>query len=48
MTSDIAEVRTEIAEVRTEMAERFEALYKQLWLMALGIVTAVAAIVKLL
>ena len=48
VTSDIAEVRTEIAEVRTEMAERFEALYKQLWLMALGIVTAVAAIVKLL
>ena len=48
VTSDIAEVRTEIAAVRTEMAERFEALYKQLWLMALGIVTAVAAIVKLL
>ena len=46
--TEIAEVRTEIAEVRTEMAERFEALYKQLWLMALGIVTAVAAIVKLL
>ena len=46
--TEIAAVRTEIAEVRTEMAERFEALYKQLWLMALGIVTAVAAIVKLL
>ena len=46
--TEIAEVRTEIAEVRTDMAERFEALYKQLWLMALGIVTAVAAIVKLL
>ena len=43
-----AAVTSDIAEVRTEMAERFEALYKQLWLMALGIVTAVAAIVKLL
>ena len=57
--TEIAEVKTEIAEVRAElkaeianletrMAERFEALYKQLWLVALGIVTAVAAIVKLL
>ena len=43
-----AAVTSDIAAVRTEMAERFEALYKQLWLMALGIVTAVAAIVKLL
>ena len=55
VAADIAEVRTEIAEVRTEIAaletrvvERFEALYKHLWLMGLGIVTAVAAIVKLL
>ena len=48
LKAEIAEVRTEVAAVRTEMAERFEALYKQLWLMALGIVTAVAAIVKLL
>ena len=40
--------KADIAEVKAEMAERFEALYKQLWLMALGIVTAVAAIVKLL
>ena len=30
------------------MAERFETLYKQLWLVALGIVTAVTALVKLL
>ena len=48
LKAEIAEVRTEVAAVRTEMAERFEALYKQLWLMGLGIVTAVAAIVKLL
>ena len=46
--ADIAEVRAEIAALETRMAERFEALYKQLWLMGLGIVTAVAAIVKLL
>ena len=53
--ADIAEVRTEIAEVRTEIAEAkaelkadIAALYKQLWLVALGIVTAIAAIVKLL
>ena len=48
LKAEIAEVRTEVAAVRTEMAERFEALYKQLWLLGLGIVTAVAAIVKLL
>ena len=52
LKAEIAEVRTElkaeIAEVRTDVAERFEALYKQLWLMAVGIVTAVVALVKLL
>ena len=55
VAADIAEVRTEIAEVKTDiaalemrMAGRFEALYKHLWLVALGIVTAVAVIVKLL
>ncbi len=50
--ADVAEVKAElkanIANLETQMAERFEALYKQLWLVALGIVTAVAAIVKLL
>ena len=46
--ADIAEVKAEIAALKTRMAERFEALYKQLWLMGLGIVTAIAAIVKLL
>ena len=34
--------------VELRVAERFEAVYKQLWLVALGIVTAIAAIVKLL
>ncbi len=40
--------KADIADVRADMAERFETLYKHLWLMALGIVTAIAAIVKLL
>ncbi len=48
VAADIAEVRTEIAALETRVVERFEALYKHLWLMGLGIVTAVAAIVKLL
>ena len=30
------------------VVEHFESLYKQLWLVALGIVTAIAVIVKLL
>ncbi len=59
LKADIAEVKADMASletrlveridaVETRLAERFEALYKQLWLVALGIVTAVAAIVKLL
>ena len=59
LKADIAEVRTEIAEVKTEIAELkaelkadIAGIYKQNthreWLVALGIVTAVAAIVKLL
>ncbi len=48
VAADIAEVRTEIAALETRVVARFEALYKHLWLVALGIVTAVAAIVKLL
>ena len=48
LKTDLAEVKAEIAGLETRVVERFEALYKQLWLVALGIVTAVAAIVKLL
>ena len=52
LRADMASLETRLVEridaVETRVAERFEALYKQLWLMALGIVTAVAAIVKLL
>ena len=43
--SDSVATKTDIAELRAEMAARFEALYKHLWLGAVGIV---AAIVKLL
>ena len=46
--ADIAEVKTEIAEAKAELKADIAGLYKQLWLVALGIVTAVAAIVKLL
>ena len=48
LKTDIAEVRAEIAALEMRVVERFEALYKQIWLVALGIVTAIAAIVKLL
>ena len=45
---DMAGLKVDMASLETRLAERFEALYKQLWLAALGIVTAIAAIVKLL
>ena len=48
VAADIAEVKAEIAEVKAELKADIAGLYKQLWLVALGIVTAVAAIVKLL
>ncbi len=57
--ADIAAVRTEmgalkadlgadIAAVRTEMAQEFKALYKQLWLMAVGIVGLTVTLLKLI
>ena len=48
LKTDIAEVRAEIADLRAEVKADIAGLYKQLWLVALGIVTAIAAIVKLL
>ena len=48
LTADMAGLKVDMASLETRMAERFETLYKQLWLGALGIVTAIAAIVKLL
>ena len=48
LKADIAEVKVDIAEVKAELKADIAGLYKHLWLMGLGIVTAVAAIVKLL
>ena len=45
--ADMAEVKAEIADLRAEVKADIAGLYKQLWLVALGIVTAIAAIVKL-
>ena len=46
--TDSVATKADIADLRTEMAARFEALYKHLWLGAVGIVATIAAIVKLL
>ena len=43
-----AKLEAAIAGGRTEMAEQFTALYKQLWLMAVGIVGLTVTLVKLL
>ena len=48
VAANIAEVKVDIAEVKAEVKADIAGLYKHLWLMGLGIVTAVAAIVKLL
>ena len=43
-----AKLETDIATVRTEIAQEFKALYKQLWLMAIGIVGLTVTLVKLI
>ena len=43
-----ARLNAQMAEGFEAVAEQFQGLYKQLWLGALGIVTAVVALVKLL
>ena len=43
-----AKLEADIAAVRTEMAQEFKALYKQLWLMAVGIVGLAVTLVKLI
>ena len=48
LKGDIAELRTEIQAVEMRVAERFEALYKQLWVMAVGIVGLTVTLVKLI
>ena len=45
---DMAELRAEIQAVEMRVAERFEALYKQLWVMAVGIVGLTVTLVKLI
>ena len=40
--------RTEAAEIRAAVADSFSALYRHLWIMALGIVTAMVGLSKLL
>ncbi len=50
--ADIAAVQVkleaDIAAVKTDMAEQFAALYKQLWVMAVGIVGLTVTLVKLI
>ena len=43
-----ADLTEATATLRTEIAEQFAALYKQLWLMAVGIVGLTVALVKLI
>ena len=43
-----ADLTEAVATVRTEMAEQFTPLYKQLWLMAVGIVGLTVTLVKLI
>ena len=46
--AEIAEVRTEIAKVRTDLSGLEARLYRQLWIMAAGIVGLTVTLVKLL
>ncbi len=48
LKTDIATVRTEIAEVKAEIAGLETRLYRQLWLMAVGIVGLTVTLTKLL
>ena len=43
-----AKLEADIAAVRTDMAEQFAALYKQVWVMAVGIVGLTVTLVKLI
>ena len=48
LRTDMAGLRTEIQAVEMRTAERFEALYKHLWLGAAGMVATIAALIRLL
>jgi len=43
-----SETKADLATMRADMAEQFTALYKQLWLMAVGIVGLTVTLVKLI
>ena len=43
-----AKLEADIAAVKTDMAEQFTALYRQLWVMAVGIVGLTVTLVKLI
>ena len=43
-----SETKADLAAVRADMAEQFTALYKQLWIMAVGIVGLTVTLVKLI
>ena len=43
-----AKLEADIAAVKTDMAEQFAALYKQLWVIAVGIVGLTVTLVKLI
>ena len=45
--SRFAEVHTEMAGLRAYVAEEFKALYRQLWVMGVGIVAVTVTLVKL-
>ena len=46
--ADLAAVRADMETLRADMAEQFTALYKQLWIMAVGIVGLTVTLVKLI
>ena len=46
--ADLAAVRADMETLRADMAEQFTAFYKQLWLMAVGIVGLTVTLVKLI
>lgn len=48
LETDIAAVRTEMASLRADVSAQFAALYKQLWVMAVGIVGLTVTLVKLI
>ncbi len=46
--ADLATMRTDMETLRADMAEQFAVLYKQLWIVAVGIVGLTVTLVKLI